>query len=178
MQFDVIIGNPPYQLDDGGTAPVLRRSTSCSSSRPSARPALPVMVIPSRWFAGGKGLDEFRESMLDRRAHAVDRRLSQRVGRLPGRRLKGGVCYFLWDRDNPGRATSPRTSGLARLDGPRRPLLDEFDVFIRFNEAAVDPQEGLRRREEPTLDRASQRRQAVRLWRRTSAYDEQGRRAR
>ena len=94
------------------------------------------MVIPSRWFAGGKGLDEFRESMLaDERLRSIDDYL-RRVGRLPGVGLKGGVCYFLWDRDNPGTVPSHHAfQGLSRPRQPTRPLLEEgVDVFIRFNE--------------------------------------------
>ena len=60
------------------------------------------MVIPSRWFAGGKGLDEFRDSMLtDDRLRSIDDFLSA-SDVFPGVGLKGGVCYFLWDRENPG----------------------------------------------------------------------------
>ena len=118
MQFDVIIGNPPYQLDDGGFGTSARRSTSSSSSRQrrSSRGFL-TMVIPARWFAGGKGLDEFRESMLtDDRLRSIDDYLNA-SDVFPGVGLKGGVCYFLWDRDNPGPV--PRhdaLQGLARLD--------------------------------------------------------------
>ena len=93
------------------------------------------MVIPSRWFAGGKGLDEFRESMLsDDRLRSIDDYLSA-ADVFPGVGLKGGVCYFLWDRDNPG----PCRVTTHFKDWPdstaTRPLLEEgTDIFIRFNE--------------------------------------------
>ena len=121
MQFDVIIGNPPYQLDDGGfgTQRSARSTSSSSSRRRSSNPRLLVMVIPARWFAGGKGLDEFRESMLtDDRIRSIDDYLSA-SDVFPGVGLKGGVCYFLWDRDNPGpcRGHYP----LQGLSPPRQP---------------------------------------------------------
>jgi site-specific DNA-methyltransferase (adenine-specific) len=93
------------------------------------------MVIPARWFAGGKGLDEFRESMLaDDRLRSIDDYLSA-SDVFPGVGLKGGVCYFLWERDNPG----PCRVATHFKDWPvsiaTRPLLENgVDVFIRFNE--------------------------------------------
>ena len=94
-----------------------------------------TMVIPSRWFAGGKGLDEFRESMLtDDRLRSIDDYLSA-SDVFPGIGLKGGVCYFVWDRDNPGLC---RVTTHLKNDPPSkasRQLLEEgVDVFIRFNE--------------------------------------------
>jgi hypothetical protein len=136
MQFDVIIGNPPYQLDDGGfgksAAPVYHHFVKQAKA---LEPRYLSMVIPSRWFAGGKGLDEFRESMLtDNRLRSIDDYLSA-SDVFPGVGLKGGVCFFLWDRENPGpclvtthfRDEPPSTTS--------RQLLEEgVDVFIRFNE--------------------------------------------
>jgi hypothetical protein len=103
MQFDVIIGNPPYQLDDGGfgtsAAPIYQLFVS---KRKRSNRAICRWSFPARWFAGGKGLDEFRESMLtDDRLRSIDDYLSA-SDVFPGVGLKGGVCYFLWDRDNPG----------------------------------------------------------------------------
>ncbi len=137
MQFDVIIGNPPYQMDDGGfkksAAPIYHLFVEQAKK---LEPRYLSLVIPSRWFAGGKGLDDFRESMLtDARIRSMDDYLlSAEV--FPGVDLRGGVCSFLWDRDN---------SGLCRVathfkDWPTsiatRSLLQEgADVFIRFNEA-------------------------------------------
>src|SRR4029079_8444494 len=93
------------------------------------------MVIPARWFAGGKGLDEFRESMLtDDRLRSIDDYLTA-SDVFPGVGLKGGVCYFLWDRDNPGTC---RVTTYYKDEAPStaiRPLLEKgADIFIRFNE--------------------------------------------
>ncbi|MFW5469510.1 Eco57I restriction-modification methylase domain-containing protein [Knoellia sp. CPCC 206435] len=136
MQFDVIIGNPPYQLDDGGygtsAAPIYQKFVEQAKK---LEPRLLTMVIPSRWFTGGKGLDDFRESMLtDTRVRTIDDYLSA-SDVFPGVGLKGGVCYFLWDRDNKGLC---RVNTYFKDEAPStatRQLLEQgADVFIRFNE--------------------------------------------
>lgn len=138
MQFDVIIGNPPYQLSDGegggGTSAVPIYQHFVERAK-ELDPRFLSMIIPSRWFTGGKGLDEFRDSMLtDNRLRSIDDYLGA-TDVFPGVGLKGGVCYFLWNRDNPGLC---RVTTRYR-DWPEstatRPLLEEgADVFIRFNE--------------------------------------------
>jgi site-specific DNA-methyltransferase (adenine-specific) len=136
MQFDVIIGNPPYQLDDGGygtsAAPIYNKFVEQAKK---LNPRLLTMVIPARWFAGGKGLDEFRGSMLtDNRLRLIDDYLSA-ADVFPGVGLKGGVCYFLWDRDNPGPCQVTTHFKDWPLSTASRPLLEGgVDVFIRFNE--------------------------------------------
>lgn len=136
MQFDVIIGNPPYQLNDGGygtsAAPIYQLFVEQAKM---LEPRYMSMIIPARWFAGGKGLDEFRESMLsDNRLRSIDDFLSA-SDVFPGVGLKGGVCYFLWNREHPG----PCQVSTHFKDWPTstatRPLLEDgVDVFIRFNE--------------------------------------------
>ncbi|MDH7516108.1 MAG: Eco57I restriction-modification methylase domain-containing protein [Bacteroidota bacterium] len=134
MKFDVIIGNPPYQLSDGG------ESTGSSpiydifvEQAKKLTPRYLTMIIPSRWFAGGKGLDKFRETMLH------DRRISQLIDYpiasdvFPGVRVIGGVCFFLWEKEynGPCKVTThmnQQTDSMVRN-------LDQFDVLVRFNKA-------------------------------------------
>lgn len=136
MQFDVIIGNPPYQLSDGGfgtsAAPIYQHFVEQAKA---LGPRYLSMIIPARWFAGSKGLDEFRESMLsDDRLRSIDDFLSA-SDVFPGVGLKGGVCYFLWDRDNPDLCCVTTHFKDWPVSTATRPLLEEgADVFIRFNE--------------------------------------------
>lgn len=136
MQFDVIIGNPPYQLSDDGfgksAAPIYQHFVEQAKA---LEPRYLSMVIPARWFAGGKGLDGFRESMLaDGHLRSIDDYLSA-SDVFPGVGLKGGICYFLWDRENPGlcRVTT-HYKGEAPSTASRQLLEKGVDVFIRFNE--------------------------------------------
>ena len=136
MQFDVIIGNPPYQLTDGGygtsAAPIYQLFVEQAKT---LEPRYLSMIIPARWFAGGKGLDEFRGSMLaDNRLRSIDDFLSA-SDVFPGVGLKGGVCYFLWNRDQPGFCRVTTHFKDWPVSTANRLLLEEgADVFIRFNE--------------------------------------------
>ncbi len=93
------------------------------------------MVIPSRWFSGGKGLDEFRESMLnDNRLRSIDDYLSA-ADVFPGVGLKGGVCFFLWNRENSGLCrVNTHFKDWSPSQASRSLLESGVDVFIRFNE--------------------------------------------
>ena len=137
MQFDVIIGNPPYQLNDGGygtsAAPIYQLFVEQAKE---LEPRYLSMVIPARWFAGGKGLDEFRESMLaDNRTRVIHDYLL--VGEaFPNVAIQGGILYFLWNRENPGDCEVFTHYEGSVLSSAIRPLSESgSDVFIRYNEA-------------------------------------------
>lgn len=136
VRFDVIIGNPPYQLSDGGfgrsASPIYHEFVQQAKK---LEPRYLSMVIPARWFAGGKGLDEFRESMLkDDRLRVLHDYLSA-TDIFQGIGLKGGVCFFLWDRDNPGPCSvSTHFKGWPTSTSVRPLLETGANVFVRFNE--------------------------------------------
>jgi site-specific DNA-methyltransferase (adenine-specific) len=136
MHFDVIIGNPPYQLSDGGfgtsAVPIYHKFVEQAKM---LEPRYLSMVVPARWFAGGRGLDDFRESMLNdkRLRRIVDFPDSNDV--FPGTQIKGGVCYFLWERDNEGLVEVTNNDKGAVLSNVSRELLEPgADVFIRYNQ--------------------------------------------
>ena len=136
MQFDVIIGNPPYQLNTDGfgtqARPIYQQFVQQAKT---LDPRFLCMITPARWFSGGMGLDEFRESMLnDARLRSIDDFLSA-ADVFPGVGLKGGVCYFLWNRDHPGLCEVKTHFKDWPVSTANRPLLENgADVFIRFNE--------------------------------------------
>lgn len=134
MKFDVIIGNPPYQLSDAGdstgASPLYHRFVEQAKK---LNPRYLSMIIPSRWFAGGKGLDEFRSAMLhDKRiSHLVDYPIASDV--FPGVKVIGGVCFFLWERDRQGPCSV--TTHMKEANDTMIRSLDQFDTFVRFNKA-------------------------------------------
>lgn len=137
MQFDVIIGNPPYQLNTEGygtqARPIYHKFVEQAKT---LEPRYLAMVIPARWFSGGMGLDEFRASMLgDTRLRTIED-FPDSNDVFPGTQIKGGVCYFLWNRENAGNV-KVTTHDKGELGKPvERPLLERgADVFIRYNEA-------------------------------------------
>lgn len=136
MKFDVIVGNPPYQVSTAGHGAQASTIYHRFVQRAIALdPKYVAMITPSRWFGGGFGLDAFREHMI------ADRRLRVMVDNpklfdcFPGVEIKGGVNYFLWDRDHDGDCEfSTRIDGRI-VSTTRRDLRKGDGVLIRDNDA-------------------------------------------
>ena len=141
MKFDVIIGNPPYQLDTvvGDTTNVSKQAKPIYQlfvqQAKLLKPRYLTMIIPSRWFAGGLGLDNFRQEMM------YDKHITKLIDFtnakdcFPQNSVSGGVCYFLWERDREGYCNFTNISG-KKITVENRSL-SEFPVVVRYN-AAVD----------------------------------------
>ena len=134
MTFDVIIGNPPYQLDDGGNgasaSPIYQLFIEQAKK---LSPKYLVMIIPSRWFAGGKGLDSFREAMLNDEKIKILVDYPNAKDCFPETSIGGGVCYFLRDASHNGICTVTNVHG--NISNSMKRKLNKYDIFVRFNEA-------------------------------------------
>lgn len=147
MKFDVIVGNPPYQLSDGGfgrsASPIYHKFVQQAKK---LNPRYLTMIIPSRWFGGGKGLKDFRNEMLndDRVRKIVDYENASEC--FPGVDIAGGICYFLWDRDYRGPCEVVNIHNETEFSAVRS--LSEFPTFIRHSQAVSIIRKVLSRNEE------------------------------
>ena len=149
MRFDVIVGNPPYQMDaaDGNrTMPIYNLFVEEAKR---LNPKYMLFITPSRWMAGGLGLNDYRASML------ADRRIRKLVDFpdpsevFPGVEIKGGVSYFFWDRDSPGACESTLRRGTETV-GPTKRDLNAHDVFVR-DARALTILERVLEKQEPSI---------------------------
>lgn len=135
MQFDVIIGNPPYQLSTGESSdsPIYQLFVEQAIQ---LDPRYLLMVTPSRWFTGGKGLDEYRERMIADRHIRKIVDFPRSMETFPGVEIKGGVSYFLWTRDSEGDCEFTTVVGGEIQSQSVRDLRDGKGVVIRDNLAS------------------------------------------
>lgn len=137
MKFDVIIGNPPYQLNDGGNGasakPIYHHFIEQAKK---LNPRYLTMIIPARWYAGGKGLDEFRNAMLSDNRLVYLHDFVDASECFSGVEIKGGVCYFLWDKEHKGDCTVVEHRNKEIISTLSRSLIEKgSDTFIRYNRA-------------------------------------------
>jgi len=137
MKFDVIIGNPPYQMSDGGafasSSPIYNKFVEQALK---LNPRFLIMIIPARWYAGGKGLDDFRNKFLKDKSIKILHDFPIGEDCFPGIRIAGGVCYFLRDSNYSGECKIISHKGNEVVSEMLRPLLEKnADTFIRINEA-------------------------------------------
>lgn len=135
MHFDVIIGNPPYQLNNGGgsgsgATPIYHNFVLQAKK---LSPRYLCMITPSRWFAGGSGMDAFRKEMLTDGHIKTIVDYPNASDCFPGINLNGGVSYFLWDKAYKGECEFTNINNGKESTAIRD--LNEFDIFIRYNEA-------------------------------------------
>jgi len=152
MQFDVIIGNPPYQLADDGhgasAAPIYQLFVERAFE---LDPRYAVFVTPSRWMAGGKGLDKYRQRMLSDKGLRKIVDYPKLYEGFPGVKIRGGISYFVWERDEKGPC-AVQTIWDGQPTGPAVERdIDAYDILVRRNEA-VPILEKIRAKTEPTLD--------------------------
>jgi len=137
MKFDVIIGNPPYHLDDeGNNASAVPLYHLFIENAINLNPKYICMIVPARWYAGGKGLNNFRQMILqDKRIREIHDFVNG-ADCFPSVSIKGGVCYFLWDRDYKGDCIFSSHEGNKIVSTLKRPLAEPGQkTLIRYNEA-------------------------------------------
>ncbi len=137
MKLDAIVGNPPYQVMDGGG-----RGDSSKAIynlfvdlAEQISPKYLSVIIPARWYSGGKGLDDFRDHMIHDTRISYLHDFVQSTDCFPSSQIKGGVCYFLWNKGYKGKCLVVSSCNDKQTCCDRYLVEQDGDVFVRYNEA-------------------------------------------
>jgi site-specific DNA-methyltransferase (adenine-specific) len=154
MKFDVIVGNPPYQLNDGGgrgdsASPIYDKFVEQAKK---LKPRYLIMIIPARWYSGGKGLNQFRKNMLSDTSIKEIHDFPETSDCFPGLNIRGGICYFLWSRDYNGPCKVVNyKNGLVVSETTRYMKEDNLETFVRYN-IGISILRKVRKLNEETMD--------------------------
>ena len=140
MQFDAIVGNPPYMEMDGGAQasarPIYQHFVSTAKS---LKPNYLSFIMPTRWYAGGKGLDDFRDEMLDDIHIETLYDCVSPEDIFPNTNIRGGVCYFLWNKSYDNIESNVKVVTLEHGKQPvvsqRQLKYSDVDIFIRYSQS-------------------------------------------
>lgn len=140
VNFDVVVGNPPYQISDGGAQasakPIYNNFVAVAKE---LAPAYMTMIMPTRWYAGGKGLDDFRNAMLEDTTIQELHDFLHPEEVFPGTNNRGGICYLMWNAQHDNRrnpVTITTHEGEGRTSVSHRNLrFRDMDIFVRYSKA-------------------------------------------
>ena len=153
MKFDAIVGNPPYQISDGGFGDSAKPIYNLFIEQAqNLNPNYLSMIIPARWYSGGKGLDTFRKNMLNDTQLNVIHDFPDTSECFSNVNIRGGICYFLWTKDNHDDCTVYNHQNNEITSKMKRPLLERnAETFIRYNKAIAILRK-IQHFNEPTMD--------------------------
>lgn len=143
MKFDAVVGNPPYQENDGsggqGSSAMPIYQYFVNSAK-GIKPRIINLVMPTRWYAGGKGLDDFRKQMLDDKTIVEIHDFQNPSIIFPSTNIRGGVCSVLWDNNYNNekdlvKVVSYGDSLADKKELKRKLKFDGEDIFIRHIES-------------------------------------------
>jgi hypothetical protein len=140
MKFDAVVGNPPYQESDGGAQSSAKPIyNNFVTSAKMINPNYISMIMPSRWYSGGKGLDDFRNEMLNDKCIAILHDFLNPEEVFPNTNIRGGICFFVWDKNYNNQQSLTKVfthkSGSETTSVLRSLISGESETFVRHNEA-------------------------------------------
>ena len=137
MKFDVIVGNPPYQMEDGGgrDSAAIPLYNKFVAQAKMVNPRYIIIITPARWYSGGRGLDDFRDEMIHDCRIKELHDYPETSDCFPGLNIRGGVCYFLWERDYKGMCKVTNYIKGTKNECQRYLMENGCPILIRYNQS-------------------------------------------